>query len=213
MKKSVYSLVLSEEVVRKIDVIAYRKGLSRSQAVNRILAEYVSHETPEQRMETVFHSLARRSENCGTLRFYNLPTASMAYYCGALDYLYRPTVRYSIELYSDASDFLGELKVSFRTKSERLLDELDAFFALWQECEHVYLSDRVRSERARGHYRRLFLCPRDALSADDLGRLITEYVDRLNALMNEYFQAIAAGENAAVYLRKRFSATLNDNVL
>lgn len=212
MKKSVYSLILSEEVVRKIDAIAYRKGLSRSQAVNRILADYVSHETPEQRMETVFHSLARLSETCGALRFYNLPTASMAYYCGALDYPYRPTVRYSLELYAETSDFLGELKVSFRTKSERLLDELDAFFSVWRECERA-VSDRIRSEQSRGHYRRIFFRPECALSADELGRLITEYIDRLNALMNEYFQAVAAGENAAVCLKKRFSQTLKETIL
>ena len=127
MKKTVYSLVLDDEIVEKVDLLAYRRGISRSQMINRILAERVSHETPEQRMETVFQALEQLSAASGALRFCNLPTASMAYYSGALSYPYRPAVRYAIELYAENSDFLGELKVTFRTKNERLLDELDGF--------------------------------------------------------------------------------------
>ena len=40
MKKSLYSLMLSDEVVREIDVAAHRLGTNRSALINRILAEY-----------------------------------------------------------------------------------------------------------------------------------------------------------------------------
>ena len=50
MSKSVYSLVLSDEVVREVDLEAYRHGLSRSAMINQILAEAVSYVTPEKRM-------------------------------------------------------------------------------------------------------------------------------------------------------------------
>ena len=39
MKKTVYSLVLSEDVVREIDKLATRRGTNRSNMVNQILAE------------------------------------------------------------------------------------------------------------------------------------------------------------------------------
>ena len=42
MKKSVYSLVLSDDVVEAVDRAAYQNGLSRSAMVNQILADYVS---------------------------------------------------------------------------------------------------------------------------------------------------------------------------
>ena len=42
MNKSVYSLVLTDDVVAEIDRIAYENGTSRSNTVNQILAEYVS---------------------------------------------------------------------------------------------------------------------------------------------------------------------------
>ena len=39
MGKSLYSLILSDEVVSRVDRLASRQGLNRSQLVNRILAE------------------------------------------------------------------------------------------------------------------------------------------------------------------------------
>ena len=49
MKKSTYSVVLSDRVVAEIDRLAYRKGTNRSSMINEILAGYVSMTTPEQR--------------------------------------------------------------------------------------------------------------------------------------------------------------------
>lgn len=94
--------------------------------INRILAERVSHETPEQRMETVFQALEQLSAASGALRFCNLPTASMAYYSGALSYPYRPAVRYAIELYAETAIF-GRTESDVPHENERLLDELDDF--------------------------------------------------------------------------------------
>lgn len=42
MGKSVYSLVLMDEVVDAIDQMAYRNNTSRSNLINQILAEHVS---------------------------------------------------------------------------------------------------------------------------------------------------------------------------
>ena len=48
MGKSVYSLVLMDEVVDAIDQMAYRNNTSRSNLINQILAEHVSLATPEE---------------------------------------------------------------------------------------------------------------------------------------------------------------------
>ena len=42
MNKSVYSLVLSDEIVQEIDRLAYEMGQSRSAMVNQVLAEMVA---------------------------------------------------------------------------------------------------------------------------------------------------------------------------
>ena len=49
MNKSVYSLVLADEIVQEIDRLAYEAGASRSAMVNQILADHVRYTTPEKR--------------------------------------------------------------------------------------------------------------------------------------------------------------------
>ena len=57
MKKSVYSLVLSDEVVKEADKLAYKLNKNRSGIINEILAEYLSLTTPEVRIKQILKSL------------------------------------------------------------------------------------------------------------------------------------------------------------
>ena len=57
MQKSVYSIVLSDDVVAQIDRLAYRRNTNRSNMINQILAEYVSYVTPEKRMQKTFEQM------------------------------------------------------------------------------------------------------------------------------------------------------------
>ena len=57
MKKTLYSLMLNEEVVREIDRMAHRMGTNRSALINQILADYTSVVTPERRIENIFHEI------------------------------------------------------------------------------------------------------------------------------------------------------------
>ena len=57
MSKSVYSIVLMDEVVEAVDRLAYEAGTNRSNMINRILAEYAQMATPEQRIQDIFSSI------------------------------------------------------------------------------------------------------------------------------------------------------------
>ena len=57
MKKTLYSLTLSEDVVRAVDAMAHQMGMSRSGLVNQILADYVSVTTPERHINQVFQAI------------------------------------------------------------------------------------------------------------------------------------------------------------
>ena len=46
MKKTLYSLMLSEDVVAEVDRLAHRMGTNRSNLINQILAEHVNLVTP-----------------------------------------------------------------------------------------------------------------------------------------------------------------------
>ena len=58
MKKTVYSLVLSEDVIEAVDRMAYSRGTSRSNLINQILAEAVGYVTPERRMAEILQTLS-----------------------------------------------------------------------------------------------------------------------------------------------------------
>ena len=53
MSKSVYSLVLSDDVVAAVDRAAYGLDTSRSNLINQLLADYVSFITPEKRRKDI----------------------------------------------------------------------------------------------------------------------------------------------------------------
>ena len=120
MKKSVYSLVLADEVIEAADEEAYRQGLSRSALINRILAEYLSLKTPEHVMQEIFETMRRRIE--APFLIEKQTSDSQLYIRSQLKYKYRPTIRYNVELYPEAEDSVfGRLRVSFRTQNAALL--------------------------------------------------------------------------------------------
>ena len=57
MSKSLYSLILSDNVVAAVDSEANRRGTNRSNLINEILAEYLQVETPQQQMRSIFAEL------------------------------------------------------------------------------------------------------------------------------------------------------------
>ena len=57
MKKTLYSLMLNDEVVREVDILAHRLGTNRSALINQILAEYVDYTTPERRINDVLSAI------------------------------------------------------------------------------------------------------------------------------------------------------------
>ena len=101
MKKSTYSVVLSDRVVAEIDRLAYRKGTNRSSMINEILAGYVSMTTPEQRISRIFSDMAAVLYPGEVFRELAPPTPSVMSMRAALAYKYNPTVRYTVELFRD----------------------------------------------------------------------------------------------------------------
>ncbi|MBO4217667.1 MAG: hypothetical protein J5940_06955 [Clostridia bacterium] len=194
MNKSLYSLILSEDVVSEVDRLAYAANTSRSNMVNRILAEYVSMQTPEAAVRDIFDviegTLLRDSgfqRMLGGDFTMNLRTA--------LAYKYNPTVRYSIELYGGGGT-LGELRVSFRTQNAALSLCMAQFFKLWQKLERYYCGDGVKSGITDGRFVRELRrpdCPEDGI-----GDAISEYVRCFDGSLKAFFAALNRGESGDV---------------
>ena len=62
MSKSVYSVVLMDDVVDAVDRLAYEAGTNRSNMINRILAEYVQLATPHAGHFFFHHGCCQRAE-------------------------------------------------------------------------------------------------------------------------------------------------------
>ena len=132
MKKTLYSLMLNEEVVREIDRMAHRMGTNRSALINQILADYTSVMTPERRIESIFHEIEQLVAPARDLVPFFAPHTTSMSLKSSLEYKYRPTVKYEVALYGDKQEGLGELAVIFRTQSAALLQSMTQFFRLWK---------------------------------------------------------------------------------
>ena len=117
MKKTLYSLMLSDEVVAEVDRLAHRLGTNRSNLINQILAEHVNLVTPERRINDIFSAIEQMMTPSRELVPFVSPNTMTMSLKSSLEYKYRPTVKYEVELYRGDSDSLGELTVIFRTQS------------------------------------------------------------------------------------------------
>ena len=176
MNKSVYSLVLMDNVVSEVDKLAYELGTSRSNLINQILAEYVRYTTPEMRMRAIFDEMEKLMRGVESFQIQPQPSDAMLTIRSALRYKYKPTIRYSVELYRERGRTVGALKVSFRTQSQPLIEMLTVFFELWAKLEHHY---------------RVQLGMEDAEYAIEMGRFIRKFTLQTDKELNE--QQLADG--------------------
>ena len=213
MKRSVYSLVLMDDVVQAVDDLACRLGTSRSNLINQILAERVSLATPEKRMKDVFTCLEELMEE--TFQIQAQPAASMLSFRSSLRYKYKPTIRYSLELYPVPREAVGRLRVSLRTQNAQLLRSLTDFFRIWEALENHYLRRffprGIRWEAAEGKFTRELLFPpgREEITSEELGNAIASYIQMLDAVMKTYFAALDSPAAAAVQAEEAYRQRFN----
>ena len=192
MKKSVYSLVLSEDVVAAVDRLAYRQNTNRSNMINQILAEYVSYTTPEKRMHEVFDRIEGILTAEDAFQLLLQPSETLLSLRSALAYKYNPTVRYAVELYRTAENGIGELRVSLRSQNATLLYALSRFFSVWADTEARYLGITDSAMEDGKFVRRLYLRSLDggavpALSGEQLGEVISAYIRAFDGALKAFF--------------------------
>lgn len=131
--------MLSDDVVREADRLAHQKGTNRSNLINQILAEYFGMVTPQRRINDVFQAIEEAVASYGQLVPFFTPNDLTMSLKSSLEYKYRPTVKYEVELYENGQDSIGELSVIFRTQSAALISDMTDFFRLWHSIEQKYL--------------------------------------------------------------------------
>lgn len=208
--KNVYSIVLSGDVVEKIDRLAYEKGTNRSNMINQILAEYVSYTTPEKRFREIFQQMQDVLEG-GAFKVME-PSDTMFSLRSALAYKYNPTVRYSVELYRGEGEEIGELRVSLRTQNAGLVLYMTQFYRLWCKIERSYRGD-VAAAVADGKYSRRFVL-HDKTGGSrkiDVGRVIAAYIDAFDRALKIFFYHLDAPSRAAADVEEIYRRYVLEN--
>lgn len=202
MGKSIYSLVLLDEVVDAVDELARDEGVSRSAMINRILAEKVAFTTPEMRLTEILESLARQLNSAFLVS--ERPSGGTFSAKTTLKYPYKPTLKYSVEIFSRDRIRGGKLKVTSRTRSERLNADLERFYEIWANLEKKYISNKIHTDIIYqidgGQFTRTLNMPRDNVSDEELGVTVAKYMEMFDDTMKAYFarlpdmDSIAAAE-------------------
>ena len=218
MKKSVYSIVLSDNVVKAIDDMAYRMGTSRSNLINQILAQQVSYKTPESEIKDIFDCM--KSIMDANFQIQSQSSDAMLSIRSPLRYKYRPTIRYKVELLKEVGENgeFGFLTVSFRTQSKELIDAFRGFFFVWCQVEKQYLDKDFKGGVeyicSDGKViRKLKLNGRTANNPDSVGKAISDYINLLDSTMKSYFAIIDDPFTSTVKMEKMLLDGIDENII
>lgn len=206
MKKTLYSLMLNEEVVREIDRMAHRMGTNRSALINQILADYTSVVTPERRIENIFHEIEQLVAPARDLVPFFAPHTTSMSLKSSLEYKYRPTVKYEVDLSNGDAQTMGTLNIVFRTQSAALISAMTSFFRLWVQIEDKCLAPLLGSSIScalyDGRFVRPLAMPRGkALTADDVAGAISAYVQLFDRLLKGYLDGSLSASDVEMAYR------------
>ena len=214
MKKTLYSLMLNDEVVREVDAMAHRLGTNRSNLINQILAEYVNYTTPERRINDVLSAIEQLMLPSRDLVPFFAPNSFSMSLKSSLEYKYRPTVKYEVELFRTGGPTIGELSVVFRTQSQALVLAMTEFFRLWKSIEDAHLAPLIGCRTAcalgDGKFVRAIAAPDVTCTADELAGALSEYIKLFDRLMKGYLSGrFDEHEVEAAYFSQMRSAPIH----
>lgn len=184
MNKSMYSLILSDEVVEAVDRMAKLSGLTRSGLVNKVLAEYVSYVTPEQRMRNTIEQIEKdiKSRAREEFKLMFAPNDSAITAMSVLKYKYNPSIKYNVLLSRDDCESCGELRVTLRTQNASLIEDFGNFCRAWCSIEEAVLADVPAYEVIDGAYRRQLKVSKPC-STEKLAKGISAYIQVMNSCL------------------------------
>lgn len=189
-----YSLILSDPVVERIDQIAYRKGMSRSQLIDHLLAQEVGLHTPEQKLRIIIEQVANTIQHQTPLQVKVRSDMGGMQFATYLRYKYNPGIRYHMEFQNQNGHMTGMLKVFSRSTSEDLLMHLSNFFNLlsaidtarFQEFHHLPVSIQL-SRQSSNKFARVLISPQMSMENVEEGP-IAEYLSNYVMMLDEALQ-------------------------
>ena len=213
MKKSVYSLVLMDDVIEAIDELAYSLQTSRSNLINQILAERVALVTPEQHLQRIFESLSEYLRPYTHFQIQNQAADHMYSIKSAIRYKYNPTIRYSVYLAQQDGKIGGQLRIISRTQSDILYGYLNHFFKLWAQIEnethHVTWEVEEGTKWLRTFNLEAFQNPNEEC---DLAGALSHYIKGLDDGLKIYFGELNHEQTQYYLLKQHYNAHYKEHL-
>ena len=215
MGRSVYSIILNDEIVEEIDRLAYRENTNRSNMINSILAQYVSISTPQDRMREIFNVMERFIRKNDVYKIEPTNTNGTFMIKSAMRYKYNPVIKYCVELYKDNSLHYGCIKAFIRTQNMALINAMNNFFEMLKRIEYEFINfGSVRNvafhKISNGRLLRQFIInSKSELSDEKVGEAISIYVDNLDNCIKTYFRCIEENTEPYTYVEKLYSDYIN----
>lgn len=193
--------MLSDDVVREIDLLAHRAGTNRSNFINQILAEYVNLTTPEKRANDIFRAIEDLTRPTSELIPFFAPNNLTMSLKSCLQYKYRPTLKYEVALLSGYGSSIGELSVVFRTRSAELIADMENFFRIWKTAEDMYLTTHGLETRDYALYNnkltRSIASPQKSVTSEALAEAISGYIELFDSSVKAYLSEQCGAEDIA----------------
>lgn len=183
MKKSKYELLLSDDIIQRVDYIAKRMVTSRSATVNRLLGERLELPTPEGRLEPLFEEMSAyfcRSES--PLYPFRIPASDSVILINKDHH----GIQYEVILDKTAPGVIkGELRAFCRTDALVVRQRSGSFSSIIRVIESKYLPWQVRYGNGEGVFVRYF-----TMTPDQPVEKLTYYVGMIDKLFKGYLAGV-----------------------
>ena len=192
--KSIYRLMLDDDLVSAIDRFASNRGLTRSAMIEKMLSDRISYLSPLSKVSEIYEEIDRMISAAGGFTAYNSDVQSGFTVKSAIA-RYRPSVRYQVRIYDRLTDGdFGRLKAVLRTDDSAVLENAEEFIRAFCRLERIYVSPSIPEEincgfdiRSGVFARGLRLAGGIDHTAADISRAITGYVSMLDTMMKRWF--------------------------
>lgn len=187
--------MLFDEIVERVDDLAYARHTNRSQLINDILADYLGVETPEQKIQSVLVSVG---DNLGDRPLVSQISQNNSIRFGkSLKYKYRPKVRYVYEFKNNADGRYAVLKISSRTTNADLNEMFRDFFNHIGviEIRHHQI-DRGSGDTDTHHKFVRAFKHAGSVNRDEQGLtdFLTRYLRMIDSAMDTYFEDFGSAD-------------------
>lgn len=217
MRKSLYSIMLANEIMDAIDELANKSEVDSSDMLNQILAEYLSIKLPQMNMKEVFDLIELNMGQNSVFKVNSSLNDCMIYVKSPIEHEYRPALKYSVEIFDKNDIKIGKLKLIYRTYDMDALSRFNHFIDIWIALETHYIhkyfpKEGFQYEVDSGRFSRNLMVPKDLQPATSeiLGQGISDYIKEMDELLKLYLTNISFD---AKKIEKRYVEYLNKGIV